>query len=184
MSTFLKSVGDFSTLFYRKKKGCKVDVPPRGAPRTTLCGKMVYNYGNKAMKQKNRSCRNDSHYLKILQWNAGALSQPKKTELQTTLTKYNIDVFSIMEANLTSNTLKYYNLKGYTLHLLEKYRQVASGILVGVKKDLTSEFKIIKEMGDDEDKAEIVRVDVWKNSNRYNIFATYNPPNNNRTTHA
>ena len=49
-----------------------------------------------------------------------------------------------MEANLKSEALKFYAFKGYTLYLLEKYRQIASGILVEIRKDLTSEFKIIK----------------------------------------
>ena len=89
--------------------------------------------------------------LKILQWNAGGMSQNKKTELHANLVKHNVDIFAIMEANLTAEKLIYYQLSGYTFYSLPKYRQVASGILIGVSKSLCAEFKIVKEMGNSED---------------------------------
>ena len=42
--------------------------------------------------------------LKILQWNAGGLSQSKKTELHLNLIKHDVDIFAIIEANLTAET--------------------------------------------------------------------------------
>jgi hypothetical protein len=39
-----------------------------------------------------------------------------------------------METNLTAEKLIYYQLSGYTLYRLPKYRQVASGILTGGKQ--------------------------------------------------
>ena len=116
--------------------------------------------------------------LKILQWNAGALSQTKKVELARTLNKQKIDVFTIMEANLSNEDVKYYHFNGYTLHILQKYRQIASGILVGVRNDITNTFTEVKHMGTDTDKSEIVQVDVWKNEFHYKIYAVYSPPNN------
>jgi hypothetical protein len=82
--------------------------------------------------------------LKILQWNAGGLSQNKKTELYLNLVKHDVDVFAIMEANLTAEKLLYYQLNGYTLYSLPKYRRIASSILIGVNNSLSTEFKIVK----------------------------------------
>ena len=116
-------------------------------------------------KFKNQS-RDPSHSthtsLKILQWNAGGLSQSKKTELLLNLVKHNVDIFAIMEANLTAEKLIYYQLNGYTLYSLPKYRQIASGILIGVSNSLCAEFKMVIEMSSSEDKSEIVKVNVWK----------------------
>ena len=116
-------------------------------------------------KFKNQS-RDPSHSthtsLKILQWNAGGLSQSKKTELLLNLVKHNVDIFAIMEANLTAEKLIYYQLNGYTLYSLPKYRQIASGILIGVSNSLCAEFKMVIEMSSSEDKSEILKVNVWK----------------------
>jgi len=116
--------------------------------------------------------------LKILQWNAGGMSQNNKTELHANLVKHNVDIFAIMEANLTAEKLIYYQLSGYTLYSLPKYRQVASGILIGISKSLCAELKIVKEVGNSEDKSEIVKVNVWKKGNNFTIYAIYSPPNN------
>ena len=71
--------------------------------------------------------------LTILQWNAGGLTSAKKIELQILLDRTNLDVFCIMETNLTKEQMKSYHFKGYTLYLHPKARQIASGILIGVK---------------------------------------------------
>ncbi|GFU92489.1 hypothetical protein TNCV_4794181 [Trichonephila clavipes] len=42
--------------------------------------------------------------LRVLQWNAGELSQSKRKELLQTLSEKHIDVFTVLEANL-----KYYH---------------------------------------------------------------------------
>jgi hypothetical protein len=84
-----------------------------------------------------------------------------------------------MEANLTAEKLIYFQLSGYTLYNLPKYGRVTSGILIGVSNSLCAEFKIVKEMGDSEDKSEIVKVNVWKKVfNNFTIYAIYSPPNN------
>nr|CDS28211.1 mRNA decapping enzyme subunit 2 [Hymenolepis microstoma] len=75
---------------------------------------------------------------------------------QELLDTYNIDTFTIMESNLTDDKLTYYQFPGYTLHMLPRDGQVASGILIGVKEGLTSHCKIIKSM----------------------VYAVYNPPQN------
>jgi hypothetical protein len=58
--------------------------------------------------------------LKILQCNAGGLSQNKKTELYLNLVKHDVKIFAVMEANLTTEKLIYYQLNGYTLYSLPK----------------------------------------------------------------
>ncbi|GFS98400.1 hypothetical protein NPIL_383231, partial [Nephila pilipes] len=58
--------------------------------------------------------------FQVLQWNAGGLSQSKRTELLMTLREKEIDVFSIMGANLTCENPKYYSFKGYSLYVLPK----------------------------------------------------------------
>ncbi|XP_035229941.1 uncharacterized protein LOC118201889 [Stegodyphus dumicola] len=84
-----------------------------------------------------------------------------------------------MEANLTIKNLKYYPFKGYSLHVLTKFRKVASGILIGIKKDLTADFHIIKEMGVDGDRSEVVYLDIWKCGVHFKILAIlYSPPCN------
>ena len=132
-------------------------------------------------KLKNQS-RDPSHSihtsLKILQRNTGGLSQSKKTELHLNLVKHDVDVFVIMEKNLTAEKPIYYQLNRCTLYSPPKYRQIASGILIGVSNSLCAEFKIVKEMGSSEDKSEIVKVNVWKKGNNFTIYAIYNPPNN------
>ncbi|VDO10834.1 unnamed protein product [Rodentolepis nana] len=49
-----------------------------------------------------------------------------------------------LEANISDDKRKYYQFPGYTLYLLPKYRQIASGILTGVKEGLTSHYDLIK----------------------------------------
>ena len=65
-----------------------------------------------------------------------------------------------METNLTAEKLIYYQLNGYTLYSLPKYRQIASSILIGVRNSLCAEFKIVKKMGSSKDKSEIVKVNM------------------------
>lgn len=125
-----------------------------------------------------QGCRYDNpNSIKILQWNTGGLSQAKKTELTKILTDHQIDVFTIQEANLTQEQLKYYHFKDFTVHILPKGRQISSGILVGIRAHLTSSVQIIKEM-DNMDKIEIIKINVWTNKSQFNIYSVYNPPNN------
>ena len=123
------------------------------------------------LKNRRRDSSQSTHTnLKILQWNARGLSQNKKTELHLNLVKHDLDIFTIMEANLTAEKLIYYQLSGYTLYSLPKYRPVASSILIGVSTSLCVEFKIVKEMGNSEDKGEIVKVKVWQKGNNFTLF--------------
>ncbi|VDO10797.1 unnamed protein product [Rodentolepis nana] len=96
--------------------------------------------------EKNRSRQSESQRLQILQWNAGRMSQDKKIKVQKILQTYDVDIFTIMEANISDDKLKYFQFPGYTLYLLPKYRQVASGILTRVKEGLILHYDLIKSM--------------------------------------
>ncbi|VDO05667.1 unnamed protein product [Rodentolepis nana] len=83
-----------------------------------------------------------------------------------------------MEAKISDDKLKYYQFPGYILYNLPKYRQVASGILTGVKEGLTSNYHLIKSMGSTKDICEIIRLNVWKCQNHFKVYAVYNSPQN------
>ncbi|VDO03383.1 unnamed protein product [Rodentolepis nana] len=128
--------------------------------------------------KRNRPRQGESQRLQILQWNAGGLSQDKKIQVQKILQTYDVDIFTIMGAKISDDKLKYYQFPGYTVYLLPKSRQVASGILTGVKEGLTSHYDLIKSMGSTQDICEIIRLNVWKCQNHFKIYAVYNPPQN------
>ncbi|KAI5752692.1 hypothetical protein M8J77_019486 [Diaphorina citri] len=114
--------------------------------------------------------------LTVLQWNAGGITTSKRTELHKILVENDVDMFCIMEANLTNENLNF-NMSGYTLHILPKSRQIASGILIGIKTNLMATFSILKEMNIN-DKIEITKTDIWKNNEHFKVYSCYNPPNN------
>ncbi|VDO04817.1 unnamed protein product [Rodentolepis nana] len=64
-----------------------------------------------------RNCprQGESQRLQILQWNVGGMSQDKKIQVQKILQTYDVDIFTIMEANLSDVKLNYYQFPGYTL---------------------------------------------------------------------
>ena len=76
--------------------------------------------------------------LKILQWNAEGLSSAKMTELKQITTQNDADLLIINEANTTAENTQYYDIKNFTTHTLLKARQIASRMLVVVKKTLKS----------------------------------------------
>ena len=79
--------------------------------------------------------------LRVLQWNAGNLTQ-KRSQLLTTLIKEDVNVFSIVEADLISESLKFHNFPGYS-YVLPKSRKVPSGIFVGIKQFLKCSLKLV-----------------------------------------
>ena len=127
-------------------------------------------------KSTNRPFRDES--LHIAQLNCGGLTQSKKIELIKIINSNHIDVFFLMEANKKKADLDKYIFPGYSLHLLEKSRQVASGILIEIRNALSIDFKIVKQMGDSEDKMELINLNISKAVNYFSIYAVYNPPTN------
>ena len=124
-----------------------------------------------------RTSLNTSDTFKVLQWNAGGMSPAKKTELTNILYNKAIDLFIIAEANVTAESLKFYNFQDFQMHLLPKSRQIASGILVGVRAKLINYFLQIKTMNDN-DKMEAIKIEVWKENRHLQVYGVYNPPNN------
>lgn len=90
------------------------------------------------------------------------------------------DVFAIVEAGASTDSLDFYRHRDYVIYALPRSRQIASGIIVGVKKTITTNFKIIHEM--QENKFEAVEVNLWKNNARTKLVFVYNPPGNSPLT--
>lgn len=120
---------------------------------------------------------NNSNTLRILQWNAGGMSQSKKQELMKILEDRDIDVFTIQEANLSEEQEIYFEMDQYNTHILPKTRQIASGIFTGIKRHIKATIQIKKTM-EEQDKSEIVKIEVWKSNYHYRIYSIYNPPDN------
>ena len=94
------------------------------------------------------------------------------TELKQVATQKDADLLIINEASTTAENIQYYNIKDFTTHTLFKARQIASVLLVTVRNNLKSEFKIIKEMNY-HNTAEIVKILIWKENKKFTIYGTY-----------
>ena len=81
--------------------------------------------------------------------------------LKQITTQNDADFLIINEADTTAENAQHYNIKNFTTYTLFKAKQIASGILVTVRNNLKSEFKIIKEMND-HDKAEVGKILIWR----------------------
>ena len=77
-------------------------------------------------------------------WNAGGLTQDKRVELLKILHHYYVDVFTIEEANKSKVDIDKFKFPGFTVHILEKQRKVAGGILVGIKSSLTGQYHLFR----------------------------------------
>lgn len=86
------------------------------------------------------------------------MMQAKKAEISSIVEK-EVDVSCILEANVTRDQMKYYEFTNYIFHILTKARQIASGIMIGIIKDLKHKFVKVKDMTEN-DKSEIVKVRV------------------------
>lgn len=130
---------------------------------------------------KNGTSQRHNAVLRILYWNAGGLSNTKFLELKQSIYSTDADIYFIVEAGLASDNPEYYQSRGYNTKLLKRSRQVASGIIIGIKDSLISDFNIIHEM-DETDKMEAVHLKVWKNRKPFNLICLYNPPGNQPNT--
>ena len=65
-----------------------------------------------------KNCPSQDNILKLLHWNAGGLTQDKRVELLKILHNYNVDVFTIVEANKSKADID--KFPGFTVHILEK----------------------------------------------------------------
>jgi hypothetical protein len=93
------------------------------------------------------------------------------------LVKHETDVFIINEANISPQNEQFIITPGYNKHILYKSIQIASGILVGSKTDLTTALSVIKQMNL-LDTAETVEINVWEHNHHTRIYGIYSPPNN------
>ncbi|GFT90788.1 probable RNA-directed DNA polymerase from transposon X-element [Trichonephila clavipes] len=121
----------------------------------------------------------DQQWLRILQWNAGGFSHEKRTQLMSILISQDIDVFIIVEANLSHDSLKLHTFGPYCTKILPKSRRITSGILVGVRKGLISDFHEISNLSS-YNGAEIIKLDVWKRKRHFKVYGCYSPPGNTK----
>ncbi|GFV57532.1 probable RNA-directed DNA polymerase from transposon BS [Trichonephila clavipes] len=121
----------------------------------------------------------DQQWLRILQWNAGGFSHEKRTQLMSILISQDIDVFIIVEANLSHDSLKLHTFGPYCTKILPKSRRIASGILVGVRKGLILDFHEISNLSS-HNGAEMIKLDVWKRKRHFKVYGCYSPPGNTK----
>ncbi|GFV83855.1 probable RNA-directed DNA polymerase from transposon BS [Trichonephila clavipes] len=95
------------------------------------------------------------------------------------LISQDIDVFIIVEANLSHDSLKLHTFGPYCTKILPKSRRIASGILVGVRKGLISDFHEISNLSS-YNGAEIIKLDVWKRKRHFKVYGCYSPPGNTK----
>jgi ribonuclease HI len=112
-------------------------------------------------------------------WNAGGISEDKYIEFKNLIVKQDVDAFGIVEAGAISDkeNVEKAEMLGYNIYSLPRARRVASGILVGVKVGLTAKFQVLHNMKDD-DKLELVQLDLWKQQLKTRYVIAYNPPLN------
>ncbi|GFX49465.1 uncharacterized protein TNCV_4901071 [Trichonephila clavipes] len=97
------------------------------------------------------------------------------------LISQDIDVFIIVEANLSHDSLKLHTFGPYCTKILPKTRRIASGILVGVRKGLISDFHEISNLSS-YNGAEIIKLDAWKRKRHFKVYGCYSPPGNTKLT--
>ncbi|GFX91507.1 probable RNA-directed DNA polymerase from transposon BS [Trichonephila clavipes] len=95
------------------------------------------------------------------------------------LISQDIDVFIIVEANLSHDSLKLHTFGPYFTKILPKSRRITSGILVGVRKGLISDFHEISNLSS-YNGAEIIKLDVWKRKRHFKVYGCYSPPGNTK----
>ncbi|GFT94340.1 uncharacterized protein LOC103523941 [Trichonephila clavipes] len=95
------------------------------------------------------------------------------------LISQDIDVFIIVEDYLSHDSLKLHTFGPYCTKILPKSRRIASGILVGVRKGLISDFHEISNLSS-YNGAEIIKLDVWKRKRHFKVYGCYSPPGNTK----
>ncbi|GFW54316.1 hypothetical protein TNCV_3702771 [Trichonephila clavipes] len=119
----------------------------------------------------------DSPSLKVLFWNAGGLTIDKFIELKAVISKESPDAIGITESDSSADNLRFFPLKGYKSYSLGRSRQIASGIVIFVKNDLTAE-PLLKHAMTSSDSLEAIELRVWKRNIGYSVSFLYNPPRN------
>jgi exonuclease III len=112
-------------------------------------------------------------------WNADGFTLEKQAEFDNLLHKREVDAFAVCEAGSVSDNGKFGDLdvQGYVIYYLPRERQVAAGMIIGVKIGLTARFEILHAMEED-DKMELVQLEIWRGHTKTKYIIAYNPPNN------
>lgn len=112
-------------------------------------------------------------------WNAGGLNDCKLIEFENLVTENNPDLFVIIDAGSFSDNEEKINnhFKNYQIKLKKRDRKISSGMIIGIKSELTCSYEIIKEMSRT-DKMEAIHVSIWKEKEKFSCTVVYKPPNN------
>jgi ribonuclease HI len=134
---------------------------------------------NRANRDRTCPFKGNCKNCKFAFWNAGGLTEAKYIELKTIIRNNNIDAFAIVEAGSISDTnnLDKAEFEGYKIYNLPRSRQISTGMIIGVKVELTATFHIIHEM-EENDKIEIAQLEVWNTHTKTKFIIIYNPPLN------
>ena len=124
-------------------------------------------------KRKTSPSKGFNDGLRILFWNAGGLNTSKFCEFKTQVLTFDADVFILVEAGASTDSSDCFNVTNYTNYVLLRARQVASGIIVGVKSTMACEFAVLHTMTQT-DKHEAVNIKVWNNGHLFKITGIYN----------
>jgi ribonuclease HI/exonuclease III len=114
--------------------GCLQIAEEQAAPRDDQSADIEYVIRDNSQK---RNCKGD---LKIMQWNAGGITQPKLVEFRALVDNIKPDVFAIQETKLvsTDTTPK---IPGYTVKRKDRWqakgneRNRGGGLLMGISKE-------------------------------------------------
>lgn len=121
----------------------------------------------------------ETFQFSIIFWNAGGLNEIKILEFENLLHQHDPDAFAIIDAGSFSEKedklTKYF--KNFQLKTKKRDRKTSSGMILGVKKELTCKFRTEKEMTN-ADRLEAVSATIWKRNQKIPFVAMYNPPNN------
>ncbi|GFT81166.1 hypothetical protein TNCV_3882701 [Trichonephila clavipes] len=87
------------------------------------------------------------------------------------------DAIGIAESGSSADNLRFFPLKVYKSYSLGRSRQIASGIVIFIKNDLTSE-PLLKHAMTSSDSLEEIELRVWKRNIGYRVSFLFSPPRN------
>ena len=90
--------------------------------------KMIFKLRQTQYKKQKVIITNKNNDYNVLQWNARGLSQSKMTELRKMAIEHEVDTIIIVEAHISEENMKYYNISGFNSYALYKNRQIANAI--------------------------------------------------------
>lgn len=115
----------------------------------------------------------------IIFWNAGGMTDCKLLEFENNVCQHNPDLFAIVDSgSLSEQDEKLKNhFKNYQIKTKSHDRKLSSGMIIGIRRELSCTYKIIKKMNN-QDTMEAISIIVYKNKETFPCTVIYNPPKN------